>query len=71
MLTIAESGSNEISYDTTLLNVFKGDEVALQQLVSLDIIGITYKDGVPDNLRAGMLACTLLLCLLVLKLGTL
>jgi RNA12 protein len=50
---IAASKSREISYDSTMLNVFKGDEVALQQLVSLDLISVTYQDGVPDKLRAG------------------
>lgn len=45
--------SKEISYDVTLMSVFKGDEVALQQLVSLDILSVTYKGAVPDRLRAG------------------
>ncbi|MDR3740074.1 MAG: hypothetical protein P4L40_13760, partial [Terracidiphilus sp.] len=53
MLGIADSKTGEIPYDTTLFNVFKGDEVALQQLVPLDIISVSYKDGVPEKIRAG------------------
>lgn len=59
MLSVAASSTKEVSYDATLLAVFKGDEVALQQLISLDLLSVTFKDAVPHTLRAGSPLCVL------------
>ncbi len=50
---IVASPGNEIAYDSTLLNVFDGDTVALQQLVAMNVLMITYYNDVPSTLRAG------------------